>query len=110
MTLVSLLTSNILQPIKTMLERRQTYLQSKSSTSPNGGSPPSPRSVYREIAFLTLVSLGQENIDMSAFDREYKRAFDVLATSKHAQLCHACDQPPAASTGFCRKLFRELNI
>ena len=26
-------------------------------------------SVYREVLFLTLVSLGQDNIDLTAFDR-----------------------------------------
>jgi len=97
--------NDLLQPLKTMLERRHSYLQSKTSNS----SPQTPRSIYREVAFLTLVSLGQDNIDLTAFDREYKRAYERLP-ARHVDLCHRCDRPPNAPTTFCRKLFRELRL
>lgn len=37
--------------------------------SPRVLDPASLHSVYRESLFLTLVSLGQDNIDLTAFDR-----------------------------------------
>ncbi len=121
--------SSFLQPIKTMLERRETHIQAhgngESSNSGSGGgggsgaSPASPtrgaeqprmaRSVYREIMYLTLVSLGQDNIDLTAFDREYRRAFSRLP-DKHAAMARACDRPPSVNIIFCRKLFRELKL
>jgi hypothetical protein len=105
--------NDLLQPLKTMLDRRHSYLQSKSSTSsPQAGesaTPRTPRSVYREVAFLTLVSLGQDNIDLTAFDREYRRAYENLP-QRHADMCHPCDKPPSLPTAYCRKLFRELRL
>ncbi len=116
-----------LQPIKTMLERRETLLSGgdASTASTKGGSPskspplpssppPSsapraPRSVYREIMNLTLVSLGQDNIDLTAFDREYRRAFSRLP-QRHEEMSRPCDRPPTATVAYCRKLFRELKL
>lgn len=102
------------QPIKTMLERRETVKNSPSSpkASPSKTEPATlrtPRSVYREIMFLTLVALGQDNIDLSAFDREYRRAFEKLP-GKYMAMAHECDRPPTMPTTFCRKLFRELKL
>ena len=101
-----------------MLERRQTLLKSQSPSSPattptkESGAPVAtrtPRSIYREILYLTLVSLGQDNIDLTAFDREYRRAFEKLP-AKYDPLVHQCDRPPNMQTIFCRKLFRELRL
>ena len=39
------------------------------STGPRVLDPHNLLSVYRESLFLTLVSLGQDNIDLTAFDR-----------------------------------------
>ena len=57
--------------------RRNTEAGDLSSPRAKPLSPASPRtldnlglnSVYRETLFLTLVSLGQDNIDLTAFDR-----------------------------------------
>ena len=107
--------SSNFQPIKTILEERK---KSKSSTE---NTPKSPRktadsipqnfsiSVYREIMFLTLVSLGQDNIDLTAFDREYRRAFDNLP-AKYVDMAQKSDYPPSHEVVFCRKMFRELLI
>ena len=43
--------------------------QPLSPTSPRALDNLSLNSVYRETLFLTLVSLGQDNIDLTAFDR-----------------------------------------
>ena len=59
--------------------RREAETAASTDHSPRAQplSPASPRaldnlslnSVYRETLFLTLVSLGQDNIDLTAFDR-----------------------------------------
>ena len=87
-------------------------LQESSPRTPNASSASNThlhRSVYREIMFLTLVSLGQDNIDLTAFDREYRRAFDNLPT-KYLEMAQKPDHPPSHEVIFCRKMFRELLI
>nr|XP_019951066.1 PREDICTED: DENN domain-containing protein 4C isoform X3 [Paralichthys olivaceus] len=62
------------------------------------------RSIYREILFLSLVSLGRENIDVEAFDREYRLAYDELSPEQLKSL-HPIDQPPTPSVQWCLKSF-----
>eukprot|EP00095_Tigriopus_kingsejongensis_P005877 snap_masked-scaffold38_size502422-processed-gene-3.3 protein:Tk05877 transcript:snap_masked-scaffold38_size502422-processed-gene-3.3-mRNA-1 annotation:"c-myc promoter-binding protein" len=110
-------TNDLLQPIKTLLERRRTYPQMSSPSSVNttptkespNPIPRAPKSVYREMLYLTLVSLGQDNIDLTAFDREYRRAFEKLP-QKYDVMVHQCDRPPTLQTLFCRNLFRGLKL
>ncbi|XP_036399411.1 C-myc promoter-binding protein-like [Megalops cyprinoides] len=64
------------------------------------------RSLYRDILFLSLVALGKDNIDIDAFDREYKMAYDRLTPSQ-VKLTHNCDRPPSAGVMECRKTFGE---
>ncbi|XP_077174154.1 C-myc promoter-binding protein isoform X2 [Paroedura picta] len=64
------------------------------------------RSLYREILFLSLVALGRENIDIDAFDREYKMAYDRL-TANQVKNTHNCDRPPSTGVVECRKIFGE---
>ncbi|XP_023585502.1 C-myc promoter-binding protein isoform X3 [Trichechus manatus latirostris] len=64
------------------------------------------RSLYREILFLSLVALGRENIDIDAFDKEYKMAYDRL-TPHQVKSTHNCDRPPSAGVTECRKTFGE---
>ncbi|KAH1183490.1 hypothetical protein KIL84_014106 [Mauremys mutica] len=64
------------------------------------------RSLYREILFLSLVALGRENIDIDAFDREYKMAYDRL-TANQVKSTHNCDRPPSTGVMECRKIFGE---
>ena len=108
-----------------MLERRQSLLSvtprtptgSAATTPTKGNAPPltptstpkTPRSVYREILYLTLVSLGQDNIDLTAFDREYRRAYEKLP-AKYDTYVHQCDKPPTLQALTCRKFFRELKL
>ena len=80
-----------------------------SPKSPGAPTAPVYRSVYREILFLTLVSLNQENIDLTAFDREYSRAFDDLP-DKYKAVVQKSDYPPDRQVALCRKIFRELRI
>ncbi|XP_035283449.1 DENN domain-containing protein 4C [Anguilla anguilla] len=62
------------------------------------------RSIYREILFLSLVSLGRENIDIEAFDREYRAAFDELSPEQVKALARM-DRPPSSSVQWCLKCF-----
>ena len=63
--------------IRERLRREAETAASSDSPRAQPLSPASPRaldnlslnSVYRETLFLTLVSLGQDNIDLTAFDR-----------------------------------------
>ncbi|XP_051896646.1 C-myc promoter-binding protein isoform X6 [Pristis pectinata] len=64
------------------------------------------RSLYREILFLSLVALGKDNIDIDAFDREYKMAYDML-TPNQVKLTHNCDRPPSSGVMECRRIFGE---
>ncbi|NWS92358.1 MYCPP protein, partial [Toxostoma redivivum] len=64
------------------------------------------RSLYREILFLSLVALGRDNIDIDAFDREYKMAYDRL-TANQVKNTHNCDRPPSTGVIECRKIFGE---
>ncbi|KAL1781985.1 C-myc promoter-binding protein [Sigmodon hispidus] len=64
------------------------------------------RSLYREILFLSLVALGRENIDIDAFDKEYKLAYDRLTPSQ-VKNTHNCDRPPSTGVMECRKTFGE---
>ncbi|XP_030269966.1 C-myc promoter-binding protein-like isoform X10 [Sparus aurata] len=64
------------------------------------------RSLYRDILFLSLVALGKDNIDIDAFDREYKLAYDRLMPSL-VKLTHNCDRPPSTGVMECRRTFGE---
>ncbi|KAM9409839.1 C-myc promoter-binding protein-like [Pholidichthys leucotaenia] len=64
------------------------------------------RSLYRDILFLSLVALGKDNIDIDAFDREYKVAYDRL-TPGLVKLTHNCDRPPSTGVMECRRTFGE---
>ncbi|KAM9375905.1 C-myc promoter-binding protein [Pholidichthys leucotaenia] len=67
------------------------------------------RSLYRDLLFLTLVALGKNNININAFDREYKLAYDRL-TPNLVKLTHNCDRPPGAGVMECRRTFGEPSL
>ncbi|EHB03509.1 DENN domain-containing protein 4C [Heterocephalus glaber] len=62
------------------------------------------RSLYREILFLSLVSLGRENIDIEAFDNEYGVAYNSLS-SQILEKLQKIDTPLSTSVEWCRKCF-----
>ncbi|XP_072320638.1 C-myc promoter-binding protein-like isoform X2 [Eucyclogobius newberryi] len=64
------------------------------------------RSVYRDLLFLSLVALGRENIDIDAFDREYRLAYNRLSPAS-LKLTQNCDRPPPAGVVECRRRFGE---
>ncbi|XP_075996896.1 C-myc promoter-binding protein [Genypterus blacodes] len=67
------------------------------------------RSLYRDILFLALVALGKHNINIDAFDREYKMAYDRLGPNQ-VKLTHNCDRPPGAGVMECRRTFGEAGL
>nr|XP_060611332.1 C-myc promoter-binding protein isoform X2 [Anolis sagrei ordinatus] len=87
--------NDVYGPMSQILERLNRVPQMKRQ-----------RSLYREILFLSLVALGRENIDIDAFDREYKMAYDRL-TANQVKSTHNCDRPPSTGVMECRKIFGE---
>uniref|UniRef100_A0A8C6ZMQ1 DENN domain containing 4C n=1 Tax=Nothoprocta perdicaria TaxID=30464 RepID=A0A8C6ZMQ1_NOTPE len=63
-----------------------------------------PRSFYREILFLSLVSLGRENIDIEVFDSEYRIALKALSKDVLEKM-QKIDAPPSSRVECCRKCF-----
>jgi len=100
--------NDLFQCVKDIITDRVRRAGGKES-APTPLDPAHLVSVYRQTLFLTLVSLGQDNIDLTAFDREYRRAHDKLTTKLLCQTI-ACDRPPHMGALFCRKLFRDLTI
>ncbi|XP_033023860.1 C-myc promoter-binding protein [Lacerta agilis] len=87
--------NDVYGPMSQILERLNKWPQMKRQ-----------RSLYREILFLSLVALGRDNIDIDAFDREYKMAYDRL-TVNQVKSTHNCDRPPSTGVMECRKIFGE---
>ncbi|XP_023811552.1 C-myc promoter-binding protein isoform X2 [Oryzias latipes] len=67
------------------------------------------RSLYRDLLFLSLVALGKNNININAFDREYRLAYDRLTPSQ-VKLTHNCDRTPGAGVMECRRTFGEPGL
>ncbi|XP_042110227.1 DENN domain-containing protein 4B isoform X4 [Ovis aries] len=74
------------------------------------GPPPTglhlQRGIYREILFLTLAALGKDHMDIVAFDKKYKSAFNKLASSMgKEELRQRRAQMPTPKAIDCRKCF-----
>ncbi|XP_019625395.1 PREDICTED: C-myc promoter-binding protein-like [Branchiostoma belcheri] len=95
----SIQSNDLLTPMKYML---QEYHKHKATQGRH-------RSIYREILYLSLVSLGRDNIDHDAFDREYKLAFSRLSEDLQA-MTQEDDKPPSARTLWCRRIFSSLYL
>ncbi|XP_036074260.1 DENN domain-containing protein 4C isoform X2 [Rousettus aegyptiacus] len=83
--------NNVLKPISLLLQQMKPDKKRQ-------------RSLYREILFLSLVSLGRENIDIEAFDNEYGVAYNSLS-SEILEKLQKIDVPPSVSVEWCRKCF-----
>ncbi|XP_063043558.1 DENN domain-containing protein 4C [Engraulis encrasicolus] len=89
----SIQTNDVYSPISLLLREVKRHPEVKRQ-----------RSIYREILFLALVSLGRENIDVEAYDREYQQAYDKLSAEQLKALS-AMDRPPSRSVQWCLKTF-----
>ncbi|XP_025047546.1 DENN domain-containing protein 4C isoform X5 [Alligator sinensis] len=83
--------NNVLKPINFLLQKVQPGVKRQ-------------RSFYREILFLSLVSLGRQNIDIEAFDSEYRIAYKGLASDVLEKM-QKIDAPPGSRVEWCRKCF-----
>uniref|UniRef100_T2MAU0 C-myc promoter-binding protein n=1 Tax=Hydra vulgaris TaxID=6087 RepID=T2MAU0_HYDVU len=88
--------NDIMEPIKILLEERSR--QQKEN-------PNLHWSLYRELMFLSLVSCGEDNIDIDAFDREYKIAYKEMHRL-HSDRLYPDDKSPTVKASFCRKAFQ----
>lgn len=66
-------------------------------------------SLYRDILYLAFGVLGRDNIDQSAFDREYVTAYYTIP-EQDSKMYLRCDRPPSQASLFCRSCFRELEL
>ncbi|XP_031441222.1 DENN domain-containing protein 4C [Clupea harengus] len=89
----SIQTNDVYTPINMLLREVKRHPEVKRQ-----------RSIYREILFLAQVALGRENIDVEAFDREYKQAFEELSPEQQKALS-TMDRPPGKSVQWCLKTF-----
>ncbi|XP_067839418.1 DENN domain-containing protein 4C isoform X2 [Heptranchias perlo] len=89
----SIQTNDVFGPICLLLKETSKHPETKRQ-----------RSIYREILFLSLVALGRENIDIDAFDREYRTAYERL-TEEQVKMAHPIDSPPCTRIEWCRKCF-----
>ncbi|XP_065199879.1 C-myc promoter-binding protein isoform X2 [Planococcus citri] len=68
-------------------------------------------SLYRDILFLAFVALGRENIDQSAFDREYQSALESLTpVERDSKMYLRCDNPNLNTPVYFRHYFKELEL
>jgi len=94
----SIMTNDVITPMKMMLNERRKHKNAKAF-----------RSIYREILFLSFMSLGRENIDHDAFDREFKLSFSQLPHRDRTRM-RVYDKPPNMAVIWSRKLFSDLEL
>ncbi|XP_063311303.1 DENN domain-containing protein 4C isoform X2 [Pelobates fuscus] len=83
--------NDVVRPISLLLQKYSTASKRQ-------------RSLYREILYLSLVALGRENIDIEAFDNEYRVAYEKFPTEILCKM-QKVDVPPSKSVECCRSLF-----
>lgn len=67
-------------------------------------------SIYRDILFLALTTIGAGNIDMPFFHREYAAVFDKITEEECKTIFHAQDLPPSLTALCCRAYFKQLQL
>ncbi|KAM4053057.1 DENN domain-containing protein 4C isoform 2-T2 [Anomaloglossus baeobatrachus] len=83
--------NDVLRPISLLLQKHTS-------------SHKKQRSIYREILYLSLIALGRENIDIEAFDNEYKLAYEKLPPELLKKM-QKIDVPPSKNVECCRNVF-----
>lgn len=97
-------TSTLVEAIKQSIQRNDVLKPISLLSQHMKPNVKRQRSLYREILFLSLVSLGRENIDIEAFDNEYGLAYNSLS-SEILEKLQKIDAPPSVSVEWCRKCF-----
>ncbi|XP_066469362.1 DENN domain-containing protein 4C [Tiliqua scincoides] len=96
--------STLVDNIKLSIQHNDVNKPINLLTQKTKGDEKRQRSFYREILFLSLVSLGRENIDIEAFDNEYRHAYKNLPTEVLEKM-QKIDAPPSSTVEWCRKCF-----
>ncbi|XP_068830182.1 DENN domain-containing protein 4C isoform X8 [Capricornis sumatraensis] len=97
-------TSTLVEIIRQSIQQNDVLKPINLLSQQMKGDGKRQRSLYREILFLSLVSLGRENIDIEAFDNEYGLAYNNLSPEILEKL-QKIDAPPSISVEWCRKCF-----
>lgn len=87
--------NDVVNPMKILLDERSRQQNQNAEVH---------WSLYRELLFLSLLSCGAENIDVDAFDREYKKAYKEVAR-EYSERLYPDDKSPTIKAVFCRQAF-----
>ncbi|XP_066928785.1 C-myc promoter-binding protein-like [Clytia hemisphaerica] len=87
--------NDVILPIKMLLDERARQQQK---------NPEIHWSLYRELLYLALTSCGVNNIEVAAFDREYKNAYREI-NKEYSDKLFPDDRPPSVKAVFCRIAF-----
>ncbi|KAK7074904.1 DENN domain-containing protein 4B [Halocaridina rubra] len=66
-------------------------------------------SLYRDLLFLASFCIPPAQINLTSFDREYRRAFEKNEQT-HSKLLFRSDAPPPIAAVFCRRYFSQLSL
>lgn len=64
---------------------------------------------YRDLLFLAAACIPTQHLNLTAFDREYRRAFE-RGDQPYSKLLSRCDVPPPIAAVFCRRYFSQLGL
>ncbi|KAK8379608.1 hypothetical protein O3P69_019514 [Scylla paramamosain] len=64
---------------------------------------------YRDLLFLAAACMPPQHLNLTAFDREYRRAFE-RGDQAYTRLLGRCDTPPTIAAVFCRRYFSQLAL
>ncbi|KAL3182176.1 hypothetical protein MRX96_022897 [Rhipicephalus microplus] len=65
-------------------------------------------SLYRDVLFLSLATLGKDALNQNLFYRDYVKIYEELAAKRSALF--KCDKYPSVRAMLCRKYFRDLEL
>uniref|UniRef100_A0A023FGU5 Putative c-myc promoter-binding protein n=1 Tax=Amblyomma cajennense TaxID=34607 RepID=A0A023FGU5_AMBCJ len=65
-------------------------------------------SLYRDVLFLSLATLGKDALNQNLFYRDYIKIYDELAARRSALFKY--DKYPSVRAMLCRKYFRDLEL
>lgn len=93
--------NDLLEPLKRLATERQKHQAIRGIDKTH--------SIYRDMLFLVFKALGKSNIDLVAFDKEYKNAFDRLP-ERSSKLYRHQDRPLSIAAICCRHYFKTLSL
>ncbi|XP_072010090.1 DENN domain-containing protein 4C isoform X2 [Engystomops pustulosus] len=96
--------SNLLESITLSIQHNDVVRPISLLLQKSASAKKRQRSIYREILYLSLVALGRENIDIEAFDNEYRLAHEKLPPDLLKKM-QKIDVPPTKNVECCRNVF-----